>query len=90
MIFHYPFHRQCENATNKTLSCFDEDAEDRIIYMWARNAPPLMLPDGVGMKIGKEAKHKNIVIQVHYSNLDRFKDGSTDSSGVVVHYTQKP
>lgn len=32
---------------------------------------------------------KYLVLQVHYAHIDRFKDGSTDDSGVKLLYTKK-
>lgn len=38
----------------------------QIIYAWARDAPKLELPDGVGFKVGKTSPIKYIILQVHY------------------------
>lgn len=62
----------------------------QIIYAWARDAPPLKLPDGVGFKVGKTSPIKYIVLQVHYGHVEKFKDGSTDDSGVILRYTREP
>ncbi|XP_018055398.1 PREDICTED: peptidylglycine alpha-hydroxylating monooxygenase [Atta colombica] len=59
----------------------------QIIYAWARDAPKLDLPEGVGFKVGGDSPIKYIVLQVHYAHIDRFKDGRTDDSGVFLHYT---
>ncbi|XP_043269938.1 peptidylglycine alpha-hydroxylating monooxygenase isoform X2 [Venturia canescens] len=61
-----------------------------ILYAWARDAPDLNLPDGVGFKVGRATHIKYLVLQVHYAHIDRFKDGSTDDSGVILHYTLQP
>ncbi|XP_057336036.1 peptidylglycine alpha-hydroxylating monooxygenase [Microplitis mediator] len=62
-----------------------------ILYAWARDAPTLRLPDGVGFKIGKDSQIKYLVLQVHYAHIDHFKDGvTTDDSGIILHYTSKP
>ena len=45
----------------------------QIIYAWARDAPKLELPDGVGFKVGKDSPIKYIVLQVHYAHIDKFK-----------------
>lgn len=29
-------------------------------------------------------------MQIHYAHIDHFKDGSTDDSGVFLHYTKRP
>jgi len=41
----------------------------------------------VGFKVGGDSPIQYIVLQVHYAHTDRFKDGSTDDSGVFLHYT---
>lgn len=45
----------------------------KIIYAWARDAPPLKLPNGVGFKVGSDSPIKYIVLQVHYAVVDKFK-----------------
>ncbi|KAF7389065.1 hypothetical protein HZH66_010202 [Vespula vulgaris] len=62
----------------------------QILYAWARDAPRLNLPEGVGFKVGGDSPIKYIVLQVHYAHIDRFKDGSTDDSGVFLHYILHP
>lgn len=62
----------------------------QILYAWARDAPRLTLPEGVGFRVGGDSPIKYIVLQVHYAHIDRFKDGSTDDSGVFLHYTLQP
>lgn len=59
----------------------------QIIYAWARDAPKLDLPQGVGFKVGGDSPIQFLVLQVHYAHIDHFKDGSTDDSGVLLHYT---
>ncbi|KAG7213297.1 hypothetical protein KM043_002596 [Ampulex compressa] len=65
-------------------------AGSQIIYAWARDAPKLLLPEGVGFKIGRDSTIKYLVLQVHYAHIDHFEDGSTDDSGVFLHYTLHP
>ncbi|KAL1130051.1 hypothetical protein AAG570_012994 [Ranatra chinensis] len=60
----------------------------QIIYAWARDAPKLSLPDGVGFKVGRDSMIQYLVLQVHYANIDKY--GSTDNSGVYLYYTEKP
>ncbi|XP_078037904.1 peptidylglycine-alpha-hydroxylating monooxygenase [Augochlora pura] len=64
--------------------------QSQILYAWARDAPKLILPDGVGFKVGGDSPIKYLVLQVHYSHIDHFKDGSTDDSGVFLYYTLRP
>lgn len=54
------------------------------------DAPKLILPDGVGFKVGKDTSIKYLVLQVHYSNVEVFEDGRTDDTGIVLHYTRNP
>ncbi|XP_043462355.1 peptidylglycine alpha-hydroxylating monooxygenase [Leptopilina heterotoma] len=62
----------------------------QIIYAWAKNALRLNLPKDVGFKVGGQTKIQYLVLQVHYAHVDHFLDGSTDDSGVFLHYTLKP
>lgn len=55
-----------------------------IIYAWAMDAPKLTLPDGVAFKIGGNTGINFIVLQVHYANVDKFINGATDNSGIVL------
>lgn len=50
-----------------------QGSSSQIIYAWARDAPPLVLPEGVGFKVGKDSPIKYIVLQVHYAHIDKFK-----------------
>ncbi|XP_066599733.1 peptidylglycine alpha-hydroxylating monooxygenase [Prorops nasuta] len=64
--------------------------QTQIIYSWARDAPTLMLPEGVGFKVGADSTIKYLVLQVHYLKVDQFKNGATDDSGVYLYYTTSP
>lgn len=46
---------------------------NQILYAWARDAPKLDLPPGVGFKVGKDSQTKYLVLQVHYAHVDKFK-----------------
>ncbi|XP_063548877.1 peptidylglycine alpha-hydroxylating monooxygenase [Cydia strobilella] len=59
----------------------------QIVYAWARDAPSLTLPEGVGFLIGKNSPIKYLVLQVHYMSM--FPEGKTDNSGVLLKYTQE-
>lgn len=94
----------------------------QIIYAWARDAPILELPEGVGFKVGKTSPIQYLVLQVHYAHIHKFSgkllihfcglmtaaqankpklfqpnflssiwlpDGSTDDSGIFLHYTKQ-
>lgn len=80
---------QSENDKDKAASPCGRGSHSQIIYAWARDAPKLELPEGVGFKVGMNSPIKYMVLQVHYAVVDRFKDGSTDDSGVFIHYTIK-
>jgi peptidylglycine monooxygenase len=54
-----------------------------IIYAWARNAPKLELPKGVGFRVGGPTRNRYLVLQVHYMHAMQRED----HSGVVVSST---
>ena len=80
------------------MSRKDDDTEmaspcsqgSQVIYAWARDAPRLQLPEGVGFKVGGKSPIQYLVLQVHYATIDAFKDGKTDDSGVHLQYTERP
>lgn len=57
----------------------------RIVYAWAKNAAPTVLPNDVAFRIGPEAGIKNLVLQVHYAHP--LPEGTQDTSGFRVHIT---
>ncbi|CAG0892632.1 unnamed protein product [Darwinula stevensoni] len=61
-----------------------------VIYAWAMDAPPLELPKDVGFPVGGHTETSYLVLQVHYASVEKFRDGSTDDSGVFLHYTNRP
>uniref|UniRef100_A0A1W7RA03 peptidylglycine monooxygenase n=1 Tax=Hadrurus spadix TaxID=141984 RepID=A0A1W7RA03_9SCOR len=60
----------------------------QVIYAWAKDAPALQLPEGVGFKVGKGTDVKFLVLQVHYASVKNFINGGTDNSGIIL--TIKP
>ncbi|XP_003488599.1 peptidylglycine alpha-hydroxylating monooxygenase [Bombus impatiens] len=62
----------------------------QILYAWARDAPTLILPEGVGFKVGGDSSIKYLVLQVHYAHTAKFQDAGTDDSGVFLYYTLRP
>lgn len=44
-----------------------------MIYAWARDAPKLELPEGVGFKVGGKSPIQYLVLQVHYATIKPFK-----------------
>lgn len=78
---------QEENIEESGSPCL-AGTHSQIIYAWARDAPKLNLPDGVGFKVGKDSPIKYLVLQVHY--MKSFEEGKTDDSGVNIEYTLTP
>jgi len=60
----------------------------QIIYAWARDAPALTLPEGVGFKVGGETKVQYVVLQVHY--MHPMPKDHPDSSGITLTSTDEP
>jgi peptidylglycine monooxygenase len=56
----------------------------QIIYAWAKDAPKLVLPAGVGFKVGGLTGVNYLVLQVHYANVEKFQNGATDNSGIIL------
>uniref|UniRef100_A0A914L920 Peptidylglycine monooxygenase n=1 Tax=Meloidogyne incognita TaxID=6306 RepID=A0A914L920_MELIC len=63
---------------------------NHILYAWARNAPPLVLPENVGFAVGNEGDSvQYIILQIHYATP--FEGNVIDFSGVTLHLSsQKP
>jgi hypothetical protein len=59
----------------------------RIIYAWAKNAAPTVLPKDVGFRIGPESGIKNLILQVHYAHP--LPEGTKDTSGFKIHVTSE-
>nr|WDQ26755.1 venom peptide [Acharia stimulea] len=57
----------------------------QVVYAWARDAPSLHLPEGVGFHVGKGTDIQYLVLQVHY--MHKFTEDKTDNSGVFLKYT---
>ncbi|XP_048451120.1 peptidyl-glycine alpha-amidating monooxygenase A isoform X4 [Rhincodon typus] len=65
-------------------TCLDEA---KIMYAWARNAPPTQLPAGVGFRVGGNTDINYVVLQVHYGDVTAFRDNHKDCSGVTLQMT---
>lgn len=65
-------------------TCTDKS---NILYAWAKNAPPTKLPEGVGFKVGGASGNKYFVLQVHYGDVNAFKDNHKDCTGVTLQLT---
>jgi peptidylglycine monooxygenase len=61
-----------------------------IIYAWAMDADKTELPKDVAFKVGGSTSIKYLVLQVHYANIDKFKAGETDRSGLVLTTSSTP
>ncbi|XP_068146120.1 peptidylglycine alpha-hydroxylating monooxygenase isoform X1 [Drosophila tropicalis] len=79
-----------QNSEEEQASPCGPHSHSQILYAWARDAPRLGLPPGVGFKVGKDSPTKYLVLQVHYAHVQKFQDGTTDDSGVFIEYTEKP
>uniref|UniRef100_A0A1B0DH92 peptidylglycine monooxygenase n=1 Tax=Phlebotomus papatasi TaxID=29031 RepID=A0A1B0DH92_PHLPP len=64
----------------ESFSPCGKGSHSQIIYAWARDAPKLALPDGVGFKVGLDSPIKYIILQVHYAHVDQFKGKSITAS----------
>ncbi|KAH9499188.1 hypothetical protein Btru_004367, partial [Bulinus truncatus] len=67
-----------------------KNGQSVIMFAWAKNAPPTVLPKGVGLRVGSKTSIKTIVLQVHYAKI--FADSEpSDHSGLKIYTTfQKP
>ena len=46
-----------------------------VVYAWALNAPELILPEGVGFRVGgPDSDIDWLVLQVHYASIDRIPE----------------
>lgn len=64
--------------------------EAKIMYAWARNAPPTKLPPDVGFKVGGDTRITHFVLQIHYGDVSAFRDHHRDCSGLTLTMTSKP
>ena len=64
------------------------------LYQWGRASgnQSLPLPPGVSFKVGKRRGHTLLILQIHYHNHRNVVEpgnGYIDTSGVILHYTDK-
>lgn len=66
-----------------------DGTQSHIVYSWALDAPALELPSEVGYRIGLNSKVHYLILQVHYSHTQIFRDNPDmmDSSGVDLQLT---
>lgn len=74
-------HKQRGRKFNSGPMC---KGKQNIIYAWAMDAPELVLPNDVAFKLGAGTDMRYLVMQVHYANVDKFSDGTTDQSGIEL------
>lgn len=65
----------------------EDDA--KIMYAWARNAPPTKLPKDVGFRVGG-SRITYFVLQIHYGDVSNFRDHHKDCSGLTLRMTTNP
>uniref|UniRef100_A0A673IEX4 Peptidylglycine alpha-amidating monooxygenase n=1 Tax=Sinocyclocheilus rhinocerous TaxID=307959 RepID=A0A673IEX4_9TELE len=51
--------------------------QTKIMYAWARNAPPTKLPKDVGFKVGGDTRINYFVLQIHYGDVKNFRAASS-------------
>ena len=62
----------------------------QVLYAWAHDAPRFRLPDQVGFKVGAQTDIQYLVLQVHYSNVQRFKgERQRESPPLFLHKYRK-
>ncbi|TKR93631.1 hypothetical protein L596_008047 [Steinernema carpocapsae] len=74
---------QTENDYQKASVCAEKPS---ILYAWAKDAPKLELPKGVGFKISGQTNIRHLVLQVHYMH----KLGAPDFSGIRLKTSEVP
>ncbi|CAF1086524.1 unnamed protein product [Adineta ricciae] len=79
-----------DSASNKYETGPTCASGSTIVYAWALDADKTELPKDVAFKIGATTPIKYLVLQVHYANIDKFKAGQTDRSGLILTTTPNP
>ncbi|XP_066567363.1 peptidyl-glycine alpha-amidating monooxygenase B isoform X5 [Amia ocellicauda] len=79
-------------STDDYWNCGGGTCKDKanIMYAWARNAPPKKLPRDVGFKVGGDSGINYFVLQIHYGDINAFRDNHRDCSGLTLTLTSKP
>uniref|UniRef100_T1IZZ8 peptidylglycine monooxygenase n=1 Tax=Strigamia maritima TaxID=126957 RepID=T1IZZ8_STRMM len=80
---------QSESSGNYKLAQVCPDGL-QVIHVWAKDAPEIQLPPGVGLITGNSTKYKYLVLQVHYHDVTKFVGDVTDDSGMILTYTETP
>merc|ERR1711892_1319908 len=76
--------RTCSTAVGSAAD-HSQELGPHTLFIWGRNAGPLVLPDGVAFKAGRYTRLTRIVLQIHYKKNVEKED---DQSGVIIHYTE--
>lgn len=64
----------------------------QVIYAWARDAPKLELPEGVGFRVGGKSPIQYLVLQVHYATIKPFQGANIHkfySAHFIYHLCNK-
>ncbi|XP_041372877.1 peptidyl-glycine alpha-amidating monooxygenase B-like [Gigantopelta aegis] len=83
----------CEGEEYSTSPIWDcppvcKDGQEKILFAWAKNAPPTTLPKDVGFRVGGRSGVKTIVLQVHYAHA--FEESEeNDFSGIKIYLTKQ-
>uniref|UniRef100_A0A671M1N5 Peptidyl-glycine alpha-amidating monooxygenase B-like n=1 Tax=Sinocyclocheilus anshuiensis TaxID=1608454 RepID=A0A671M1N5_9TELE len=56
----------------------------KIMYAWARNAPPTKLPKDVGFKVGGDTRMNYFVLQIHYGDVTNFRGKQPFIAGMYL------
>lgn len=75
-----------------TMGSICGKGEQEIIFAEAMQAGSYQVPNNVSFKLGNDAKFKYLTLQIHYSNVDRFKNDPnlTDNSGLKLTLAPQP
>ncbi|XP_043919814.1 peptidyl-glycine alpha-amidating monooxygenase [Protopterus annectens] len=60
-----------------------------ILLAWPRRNPPIRLPTDVGFRVGGKSGIRYFLLQVHYGDVNAFRDQHKDCSGVTLRMTSK-
>ena len=62
----------------------------QVVYAWALNAPELILPDGVGFRVGgPDSDIDWLVLQVHYASISRIPEEGKSYFSIIINFTLK-
>ncbi|XP_064610137.1 peptidylglycine alpha-amidating monooxygenase-like isoform X2 [Liolophura sinensis] len=64
------------------------NGERGIMFAWAKNAPPLHLPEDVGYQLGDDVNVNYVVMQIHYAHAIA-ADEQADYSGIQLEISQQ-